>query len=197
MHRPPAWIAALLVVGLSASGCHQPLPPAPSVTPEPTFACTPEAGGGPSFSCDRRQHEEMVAKEALYAEAEKVYREFQSEDFRIQWHSSEGAPSAIITERATGSFLAHLAAAYATVRKEGFSGAGGEPSIVYVRRVPAATVEGSLVALESCLDGSKAPVLRKGKQVGSGVIVRNTYFFSRVSGQLKISAFRGGQVQGC
>ncbi len=197
MHRPPAWIAALLVVGLSASGCHQPLPPAPSVTPEPTFACTPEAGGGPSFSCDRRQHEEMVVKEALYAEAERVYREFYAEDTRIQWHSGEAVPSDVIKRTVTGNFLTQLTKTYSAIRQQGFSGGGSEPVLAWVRRKPASSMNGSIIALESCVDATQAKVLVKGKPAGVGIRAQNALYFVRVDGSLKIADIMGGEVEKC
>lgn len=197
MHRPPAWIAALLVVGLSASGCHQPLPPAPSVTPEPTFACTPEAGGGPSFSCDRRQHEEMVVKEALYAEAERVYREFYAEDVRIQWQSTEDVASEKLKQLVTGQFLVDVEAAYRSQRKLGLTGAGAVPTLNWLKRAPAESVGGSLVALESCVDASSAEVLKEGKPFGRGVKTRNKYFFIRIDGRLLIHQALGAEVKEC
>lgn len=78
-------LAAALTLGLAA--CI----PTPTTTPTPvptTYQCTPEAGGAP-YTCTESEHQEMVKKNALHAEAEQVYRAYTQEAVRLY---REGVP---------------------------------------------------------------------------------------------------------
>lgn len=70
--RRGALITALL------AGCVQPAEPTPSASPTPTFLCTPEAGGAEA-PCSEADYRKMKEKDALYAEAEQVYRKYKAE----------------------------------------------------------------------------------------------------------------------
>ena len=44
--------------------------------------CTPEAGGAKA-PCSEQQYQQMKAKDALYAEAEQLYRTYQAEFLKV------------------------------------------------------------------------------------------------------------------
>ena len=69
---------AVFCMCVASAGCQA----ADTPPPQPTYTCTPEAGGEP-FTCSQYQYDEMVGRDALYAEAEAVYRKFLAEDVRI------------------------------------------------------------------------------------------------------------------
>ena len=62
-------------------GCTPTTPPT-TAPPTPTLLCTPEAGGIEA-PCTQQQYDQMKAKDAQYAEAEKVYRAYLQEYERV------------------------------------------------------------------------------------------------------------------
>ena len=73
------WCSA--VVGCS-SGVSS-APPVGSPSPSVTLECVPEAGGD-SVSCGPIEFEQAQRRDALYAEAEAVYRRFWVETLRVE-----------------------------------------------------------------------------------------------------------------
>lgn len=73
MH-PPRILVLATILGVLVTGCTPAAAPTPSPTPT-VPQCTPEFGGDP-FPCTQADHDAMVARQAQYAEAERVYREF-------------------------------------------------------------------------------------------------------------------------
>ena len=98
-------LIAAVAVGVVLSACTPTPVVTPTPTPTPTFACTPEAGGTPS-PCSQAEFEEMKAKDALYAEAEAVYRR----TVQIRMDAYSGRPIPDLTTVAVGSGLESLKA---------------------------------------------------------------------------------------
>ena len=185
--------AGAALAGLVLAGC-QSAPPAPA--PTPTFTCTPEAGGDP-FPCSQFQHDEMVAKDALYAEAEAVYRRFLAEDVRIMRAGGVSEPTKVLLETTTGAFLDGSLADYRQFVHDGTHAEGSEPRLVSLTRLPGVSLGGSEVAMRACQDGRSLRFLQDGLEVGRGQLVEGKVFFSRVRGSLKIWSSDGGKVETC
>lgn len=179
-----AWSRRLLPVLalVVAVGC---TPAAPTPSPLPSFRCTPEAGGA-EFDCSQAQYDEMVAKDALYAEAEAVYRKFLAEDERIFRQGGVSEPTPTLLDTATGAFLEDSMELYRTLKTEDRRLVGGEMKLVSLVRAPGITKEASLVSLRSCVDARSASVVVKGKNAGHGYQVEDLLYFGRVGGGLKI-----------
>ena len=75
-----AMVTAMTAVLVAGCGPEATVTPTPS--PSPTFMCTPEAGGTEA-PCSEQDYQEMKAKDALYAEAEQVYRTYQAEFLKV------------------------------------------------------------------------------------------------------------------
>ena len=90
MHRHAHTLTVTLTAAITTlmTGCQPPSPPpptptnsqtspssAPSPVATPTYMCTPEAGGDQA-PCTQIAYEKMKARDALYTEAETVYRDF-------------------------------------------------------------------------------------------------------------------------
>lgn len=195
MRFVPALVVGALGATLALTGCGAPPVSTPSPTPVPTFLCTPEAGGV-EYPCDQRSYDDMKAKDALYAEAEAVYRRFFEEDNRIQL-SGDYRLTPTIESTTSGTFREALLDVYAQLADMRITGSGGPPALTWLRRQPGLSREGSIVALESCVDATGVAVLQAGKPAGTGFINRNTYFFVRDGDALKIQTAEGGQVQEC
>lgn len=197
MRTVPARLVGALAASLLLTGCVATPAASPTPTPVPTFLCTPEAGGA-EYPCDQRAYDEMKATDALYAEAEAVLRRFLAEDARIQFLSDESTPSPVIVETTGGPFLQAMTSAYRQIREANVRGASDAlPVIAQVRRQPGISRQGSVVALEACVDATRVPITRDGQEAGFGVAGRNTYFFVRDDSSLKIWTNEGQEVERC
>jgi len=190
-----AWSRRLLPVLalVVAVGC---TPAAPTPSPLPSFRCTPEAGGA-EFDCSQAQYDEMVAKDALYAEAEAVYRKFLAEDTRIMRAGGVAEPTDVILETTSGAFLEDVMSQYREFEQEGLKAEGSGPDLISVKRAAGNSKAGSLAAMVTCVDGSSFEFIRDGKSVSRGTAVQNENYFSRVDGVLKVIGADGRQVEAC
>ena len=201
-----ASVAVVAVLGLVA-GC-QPatsvtVPPASpsasvpeSASPEPSFRCTPEAGGE-EYDCSQAQHEEMVAKDALYAEAEEVYRRFHAEDVRMLRAGGSDQPTAVIEETTMGYFKSESLEFYRNMYKLDRRSVGGSIELVWVRRVPGVSKAGSVAVMLACTDASTTSTVQAEEEIGPGGIVQDQLYFGRDDGVLKIMGTDAKLVKEC
>lgn len=191
------WLRRLAVTVTAVcllAGCQPAAPPSP--LPTPSFRCTPEAGG-PEFDCTPRQHDDMVAKDQLYAEAEAVYRKFFAEDVRIFRAGGVTEPTAVLLETTTGAFLDDSMGLYRSFVVEGRRAVGGTIRLVSLERLPGVSKGGSVVAMRACTDATTTRTYRHGKPVGKGGAGMDTLYFNRVAGVLKIQGADGKAVESC
>lgn len=167
-----------------------------TTTPAPTFTCTPEAGGD-SFACSQFQYDEMRAKDALYAEAELVYRKFLAEDVRIMRAGGVTEPTPVLLETTTGAFLEDALADYRQLAADGTKAYGAQPKIMYVKRAPGRSKSGSLISVDVCVDGTGLEFLQGEKRIGDGQAARDATYFARFEDSLKIIGADGEQVESC
>lgn len=116
-------VIALVLVGLVGCGPAQPTSaptsvgatatasagPATTASPRPaatpTFLCTPEAGGS-SLPCTEDEYKDAVVRNAQYARAEAVYRNYLIKYVRamrlprVRWRSSVSSSRKVFTLRA-------------------------------------------------------------------------------------------------
>ncbi len=181
-------IAACLLAGCQA--------PTPTLSPAPSFTCTPEAGGA-GFSCSQHQYDDMVAKDKLYAEAEAVYRKFFAEDSRILRVGGVSGPTEVIKQTTAGAFLQDSMDYYRSLLDERSKLVGGEIALTNLVRVPGVSKGGSLVALRACIDASSARIQLHGKDIGPGRKGVDLLYFGRFDGVLKIQGADGQEGQTC
>ena len=189
-------IAASAVACLLLAGCSPAPAPTPSPTPTPTFSCTPEAGGV-AYECSQFDHEQMVAKDKLYAEAEAVYRKFFAEDERIYRAGGVDEPTPVLLETTTGRFLEDSMRIYRALRKTGTHSEGDAATLAWLRRSPGESEGGSLVAMQSCTDASRSIMVTPGAKDESAGYLSDLLFFNVESGVLKITSARGDVVETC
>ncbi len=170
--------ALAVPIALLLVGCTPTAPPS-TAPPTPTFMCTPEAGGAES-ACSQQDYDKMKAKDALYAEAETVYREYQAEYERVI--RAGGASNSLRklrgvlgdpedSERACSrnSRTSRLRPAHRGARDRGR---------ISHRRRPGIEMNGSVVAMEFCMDASSTRVIEeKRREVRDGVIARDECYF--------------------
>lgn len=195
MRRARLGAAAALITALLA-GCVQPAEPTPSASPSPTFMCTPEAGGAEA-PCSEVDYQKMKEKDALYAEAERVYRKYQAEVWKsAKSGGTEVLPkslkSLIASEKVRAAVLAQLANVKA--RELIFK---GEEILRTAARLPDRTSSGSEVAMDFCTDSRKVKIIRMGKLVSNGRLGYETAYFAAVDGSLKIVDMSAREVSEC
>jgi hypothetical protein len=201
-----ASVAVLAALGLVA-GC-QPatsvtVPPASpsasvpeSASPEPSFRCTPEAGGD-EYDCSQAQHEEMVAKDALYAEAEEVYRRFHAEATRISRTGGVSEPTTELSATASGEFLADAMVFFSDLAERGIRAKGEDPLIASVGRLPGRKKGDSTVAIVVCTDSRLWGYYQGRKRLWQGSLGLDEVYFARADGVLRIVGADGKDGTEC
>ena len=191
--------ATVLLAGCqpSAPGSPTPSSPPPSATatPTPTFLCTPEAGGE-ATECTQAQYDEMKAKDALYAEAEEVYRRFFAESVRLSRAGGTAEPTEVLLETSTGDYLANMIDIFTGMRERGVRAKGTDPKLV-ISRLPGKAKSGSVVALKICIDSRGWAFYRGESRVTSGRLAVDDVYFSRLGESLKMIGADGRETTTC
>ena len=121
-----------------------------SPTLSPAYRCVPEAGADP-VPCGPIEFEQAQARDALYAEAEAVYRRFWTEWERLYAFESP-AVSLEIEATTAGSFLKYVEAEFAApsyARR-----VAGNARLVRLARYVGGSHSGFTVSLNACWDSS-------------------------------------------
>lgn len=154
--------------------------PVPTPTPAPmSYQCTTEAGGAP-YACTEIQHQEMLKKDALYAEAELVYRAYTNEAVRLY---RDGAPA---SEELLGMVHGEIAEQIRQDHPTNIRLVGGEWRIERVDRLPGVFKGASDVALEACTDASSMRRVQDGRDLGPGRTAKERTYFKREGARLAI-----------
>ncbi len=188
----PKSVAALaVIVALLGSGCTQPDPNA-----APTYTCTPSGGGTPA-PCYKAEYDQQVKEDALYAEAEVVYRKFVAEDDRIWRAGGLDEPTPALLEVATGDFLEDSMNIYRALKETKTKMVGGSTTTAWLKRAPDKATPDSLVTLEDCRDASTARLVAPAEDAISAGYTSDVLHFARDQGHLKISSALGDVVAKC
>lgn len=170
--------AAALMLSLSfVAGCSPAVAPTP--TPSPTYQCVPEAGGDP-LPCGPIEFEASQRRDALYAEAEAVYRRFWAEMARIDVDPApEMTPE--LEASTAGPYREILVQLLVVMR--GNQRLSGESSVVWVKRLVGLESSGSVVALSVCTDERSALFADPaGGEPQPGKAVQRRVYFARDGG---------------
>ena len=193
----PTLAATLALVTALSTSCTTPAPTTTPSTPSPTFACTPEAGGSP-YPCSSADYQEMKRKDALYAEAERVFRRLIAEDERVAriGGSDELTPE---YKALLGSpeLRKQQLAILRSNKSDQVVGKGGKFDVKWLRRLPGNSVEGSEVSLSACVDMTSVTFFERGRRTGPGVVVVETAHMKEVSGVLQVWGFSNRLEDSC
>jgi hypothetical protein len=185
----PKFVLVVAVVAVClVPGCAAPNPA--------TYSCTPEVGGEP-YACVKEQYDLMVERNKLYAEAEAVYRKAWDEEDSILRKGGVIEPTPVLLETTTGSYLASRMEGYRLFRENQGSVSGGHLQIVWMKRIPDQVSDGSVVAMQSCIDATSVTVSAPGEAPESGSIGDEVAFFVREDNRLKITSAVPGDATRC
>jgi hypothetical protein len=184
-------ILAAILAGCAANPSASPTP----IGAQPSYSCTPEAGGTPQ-PCYEYEYQRSQAREKLYAEAEVVLRKILSEDERVYRSGGATQPTPVMLETASGESLSDTLAEYRSFHDEHSKAIGGEYHLAYIHRVPGATEAGSVATLEACVDSSTVQIKTPTSTTRGSVTVQRT-FFSVVDGTLKSTYLEWKEVESC
>jgi len=140
----------------------------------------------------------MVALDALYDEAETVYRRHMTEVFRLSshWELAEVTPE--IEATAAGPYLETLTRLIANNRADQVRRLSGEPGVVWVKRLPSKSIGGSIIALWSCFDGHSTVSSTLNAPNGKpGITVEARVYFRRTDDALKLWESETKLVETC
>ena len=191
-HPPLTLLSCSLVACSVLTACAG--PSAPSPTPSPTYQCVPEAGGDP-VPCGPIEYEQAQARDALYAEAEAVYRKYWAESMSAERGEGDGIPPGI-RGIISGKFLTYEETLWSKERRALRVG-GNDPLLVRVDRLPGLTRDGSTVALLVCWDASQASYRSSAGEMEKGVISEQRVYLSRLDAVLKITNSEFREVDAC
>lgn len=186
-------LAALLAL---VAGC-VPAPTQSASSVAPSFQCTPEAGGSPS-TCTQQQYDEMKRKDALYAEAETVFRRLTAEDERT---AKLGGANDLTPEYeallGTEDLRSQQRAILRADKKAGIRMIEGSFRIDWVRRKPGVSLKGSVASIEGCVDMTSAVYVERGKPGFRGSVLVETVHLGPVNGSLKAVQYQFRVVKTC
>lgn len=165
-----------------------------SPTLSPAYRCVPEAGADP-VPCGPIEFEQAQARDALYAEAEAVYRRFWTEWERLYAFEAP-AVSLEIEATTAGSFLKYVEAEFAApsyARR-----VAGNARLVRLARYVGGSHSGFTVSLNACWDSSGVTFSpRGGGPETTGGAVDENVFLSRLDGVLKLVEAESETVRQC
>lgn len=198
MRRVELGAAAALLIGVLVAGCVQPAAPTPSVSPTPTYLCTPEAGGDQA-PCTEADYRKMKEKDALYVEAEQVYRQYKAEMLKaLQRGGGQTFPAGLKALVAEGEVRDGILRNLRYFKDNNLRVVGGGSTIRSVVRRPGTTSKGSLVTMEFCTDGRNTVVYQGKKRLkGQGSVAVDTAYFGYSPGNLRILAASSKEVSAC
>lgn len=186
-----------MALALVLAGCvSAPVPGTVTPVPVPTFRCTPEAGGA-EFDCSRTEHEAMVAQEALWQEAEAVYRKFLAEEARIMRAGGIREPSEVLLSTTTGAYLDDVMNTYRGFLDNRIVAKGEDPTLRSFQRVPGRTKPGALLSANTCVDLRSFEFVEGDESLGPGPIALDETYFGMADGRLKIVGADGKEVEKC
>jgi len=181
-----------VIIALLGSGCTQPDPNA-----APSYTCTP-SDGGTAAPCYKAEHDLQVKEDALYAEAEAVYRKYLTEDERIYRAGGVTDPTPAMMATLTGNGLSQAISTYRELATTAARAIGGEFKVGYLRRAPKAVKAGSVATWEACIDTRSVVFHDKNSDEHGSVGLERAYFSPTPDG-LRISDFEHfeGEVTSC
>lgn len=94
----------------------------------------------------------MREADALYQEAETVFRRYFAEDIRLQMDHRKANMTDVIRETTTGKYQERLTQTYREIREEESIGLPA-PVISWIKRRPGPDQHGSVVARNVCAAG--------------------------------------------
>lgn len=166
-------------------------------SPAPSYQCTPEAGGS-ATPCSQQQYDDMKRKDALYAEAETVFRRLTAEDERT---AKLGGADELTPEYeallGTEELRTQQTAILRADKKDGVRMISGAFKIEWIRRRPGVSMNGSVVSLEGCVDMASAVYVEKGKPGFHGDVLVETIHFGPVEGSLRAVQYQFRAVTKC
>ncbi len=137
--------------------------------------------------------------DALYAEAEQVYRrslELRYE-YELRGNYGNGFPEEL-NDLVAEPYLASAVALYDFYKENGWRSPEGAEPVVSLGRYPGVSKAGSEVALQACVDTRPSPALdADGKVVSEGTMYRVELFFKHFDGRLKLFDGTTNKVAEC
>lgn len=186
----------LLALTISLTSCAT----TPTQTPtnpgaQPTFSCTPEAGGTPT-PCHEHEYQQSQTRDKLYTQAETVYRRIIAEEERIYRAGGITEPTPGMQDTLTGEALTNSLTEYRSLAADKIKAVGGEFQLKYLRRVPGLVRGTSIVTLQACIDASTVN-LEEPTTTSRGLITLHRAFFSQHGDAIRANYTEWKEVSTC
>ncbi|MEA5052468.1 MAG: hypothetical protein VB093_03350 [Propionicimonas sp.] len=140
----------------------------------------------------------MKAKDALYAEAEAVFRDLHADSVRIGREGGTDQATPVMIRRAYGFHLDDILEHARDLKRRGLHAEGTDPIVVSVKRLPGRSKSGSVLAMAFCVDSTGWGFYDKtGRLVTPGGVAIDDTYFAKTDGVLKIIGADGREVEKC
>ena len=141
----------------------------------------------------------MLAREALYRQAESVYRGYVAEYVRVMRSGGARELTPALKEVLADPELAkNTLAQLRQFKADGLRVAGPDPTITVATREPGLTMHGSSIAVRFCVDARSLAVYRgKTKRSELGVSRETMFFRAANADELRIVAGTFEVVKSC
>lgn len=191
MH-PPRIVVLVTILGVLVTGCTP--TPAPEPSPVPSVpTCVPEFGGEP-FPCTQAEHDANQKMLARYAEAERVYREY-NELSAAEVVARTPIPSSKLTALTTGGYRRDLG----DLRRGALELATFEGAMKVVKAEPATLAAGSVgnLSMDMCMDMSEWTVKFNDGSPGPSGFRSDRIVFDDAAGGPLIADIMVGKGESC
>ena len=162
----------------------------PVIPATPEYHCTPD-GSQTAAPCTEAEYRAQLERDQQYAEAEAIYRKMVAADadlFRRGLPADES-----VLQYVSGRAKEAVIAGHAT----GDRSIAGDLEIRWVRRLPGVSREGSVVALETCVDNSSVEIRGADGSTGFGTVGTENVYFVDIDGTLKAVYIDYLEVEQC
>lgn len=177
-----AVVSVLALCVLAITGCQSPASDETFGTPTP-----PDQGVATG---------DATSEEALYAEAEQIYRAMRVEMLKLERAGGADELPPELAQYVTGYLEDTLTAQFRRWKKEQRVVYGRANSLEWVRPSDY-THEGSEVTVAVCMDARNSQVSTAGTPVRVSMVAINYYYFKHFNGELKGFQAQFEQVESC
>jgi len=139
----------------------------------------------------------MKAKDALYVEAEQVYRTYTSESIEaMRGGGADKMPPQLRELISNKDLEADVLERLRQAKNDGLS-LKGDPVIAWARRLPSRTRHGSVVAMHFCVDARFVTVFKHGEKLADGSVSQETVYFAKEAAVMTIDSLDFKDVTKC
>lgn len=188
----------VLVVGVAVlAGCSGGGTEAPPVESTSGTVTTPAASASGTSASPSASQSVAPSQDPLYLEAVEVYKKLYAEERKLLLAGGAKTLPPSMEQLLVDPARKDLQESYAKLKADGVLLARTPEPILVTLPLPGVAKGGSKVAIRTCEDSRKVPVIHAGKKVAMGVLIQRKVYFSDQAGHLWVSEIDATKVSQC